>query len=146
VGALVLFQDDAAAHTMFRRRLLSLMIRTRRSAWEPSIRHPPQRDLAAGEERVDTIRFTTTPPLIFLTSVPRPAGRSGHAIFPDPHEVGLLLRENDRALLVLEMLEEYLHLVAFLERLGILELSRGNCFPDLKPTSRMTALSVTRRP
>ena len=51
----------------------------------------------------------------------------GHAdLLPDPHEVGLLLREDDRAFLVLEVLEEDLDLVAFLERLGVLELVEGN--------------------
>src|SRR5881392_3625341 len=41
---------------------------------------------------------------------------------PHPHEVGLLLREDDRAFLVLQMLEEDLDLVPFLQGLGVLEL------------------------
>src|SRR5436189_179142 len=41
---------------------------------------------------------------------------------PDPHEVGLLLREDDRAFLILEMLEEHLDHVPFFERARVLEL------------------------
>src|SRR5439155_1146623 len=42
--------------------------------------------------------------------------------FPDPHEIGLLLRKDDRAFLILEVLEEDLDLISFLERARVLEL------------------------
>src|SRR5947199_71625 len=41
---------------------------------------------------------------------------------PDPHEVGLLLREDDHVFLILEMLEEHLDHVPFYERARVLEL------------------------
>jgi hypothetical protein len=45
------------------------------------------------------MRSTTTPPLIFLTSVPagyRLVGFVGDAdLLPDPHEIGLLFGEDD---------------------------------------------------
>ena len=51
----------------------------------------------------------------------------GHAdLLPDPHEVGLLLGEHDRALLVFQVLQEDFDLIPFLERLGILELVERN--------------------
>ena len=80
------------------------MFGTRRSAiWLP------------GRNASTPIRSTTTPPLIFLTSVPcdRLIGLVRELdLLPHPHEVGLLLGEHDRALLVLEMLEEDLDLIA----------------------------------
>ena len=68
-----------------------------------------------GRNASTPIRSTTTPPLIFLTSVPSTGSSVSYAIadlLPHPHEVGLLLREDDRAFLVLEVLEEDLDLVA----------------------------------
>src|SRR5206468_11459720 len=51
----------------------------------------------------------------------------------DAHEVGLLFRKDDRAFLVLEVLEEHLDLVTFLEALRILELVDRNRAFRLEP-------------
>src|SRR5437867_4004783 len=87
--------------------------------------HAPQRDLAAGEERVhahqvhhhaafDLLDQRARHRLVLLVGFADP--------LPDPHEVGLLLREDDRAFLILEMLEEDLDHVPFFERARVLEL------------------------
>src|SRR6266852_6973675 len=87
--------------------------------------HTPQRDLAAGEERVhphqvhhhsalDLFHERARHGLVLLVGFADP--------LPDPHEVGLLLREDHRTFLILEMLEENLDLVPFLERARVLEL------------------------
>src|SRR2546427_5007596 len=89
------------------------------------IGHAPQGDLTAGEERVhphqvhhhaafDLLDERARDGLVLLVGFADP--------FPDPHEVGLLLREDDCAFLILEVLEEYLDLVPFLERARVLEL------------------------
>ena len=81
------------------------------------VRHPAQRDLAAGQERVDAhqVHHHAALDLLDQGALDRLVALVGHAdLLPDPHEVGLLLREDDRALLVLEVLEEDLDLVAFL--------------------------------
>src|SRR2546425_8104851 len=89
------------------------------------IGHAPQGDLAAREERVhshqvhhhaafDLLDERARDRLVLLVGFADP--------FPDPHEIGLLLREDDGAFLILEMLEEYLDLVPFLERARVLEL------------------------
>jgi len=77
-----------------------------------------------GRNASTPIRSTTTPPLIFFTSVPDTASSFSwlRGSAPDPHEVGLLLREDDRAFLILEMLEEHLDHVPFFERARVLEL------------------------
>ena len=80
------------------------MFGTRRSAiWLP------------GRKASTPIRFTTTPPLIFLTRVPS-TGSSALVrhpdLLPDPHEVGLLLGQDDGPVLVLEVLEEDFDLIA----------------------------------
>src|SRR5437773_795511 len=84
-----------------------------------------QRDLAAGEKRVHPHEVHHYAPLDLLHE------RAGHGLvslvgladpLPHPHEVGLLLREDDRAFLVFEVLEEHLDLVPFLERVRVLEL------------------------
>src|SRR5438270_6698073 len=80
--------------------------------------HAPQRDLAAGEERIhahqvdhdaalDLLDQGARYRLVLLMGLADP--------LPHPHEVGLLLREDDRAFLVLQMLEEDLDLVPFLQ-------------------------------
>src|SRR5438445_9501343 len=84
-----------------------------------------QRDLTAGEERVHAHQVHHHAALDLLHE--RPAHRlvllMGLADpFPDPHEVGLLLRQDHRAFLVLEVLEADLDLVSFLERVRVLEL------------------------
>src|SRR4029077_19123174 len=86
---------------------------------------PPQRDLAAWEKRVhahqvhhhaalDLLHERARDRLILLVGLADP--------LPHPHEVGLLLREDHRAFLVLEMLEEDLDLISLFERVRILEL------------------------
>src|SRR5881392_1338189 len=87
--------------------------------------HAPQGDLAAREERVhphqvyhhsafDLLDQRARHRLVLLVGFADP--------LPDPHEVGLLLREDDRAFLILEMLEEDLDHVPLFERARVLEL------------------------
>ena len=84
---------------------------------------------AAGQERVDAHQVDDHAALDLLDqrAFDRLIALVGHAdLLPDPHEVGLLLREDDRAFLVLEVLEEDFDLVAFLEDWGVLELVERN--------------------
>src|SRR5205807_2503877 len=92
--------------------------------------HPPQRDLAAGEERIhahqvdhdaalDLLDQGARYRLVLLMGLADP--------LPHPHEVGLLLGEDHRAFLVLQVLQEDLDLVPLLERLGVLELVDRHC-------------------
>src|SRR3989440_225237 len=87
--------------------------------------HAQQGDLAAREERVhphqvhhhsafDLLDQRARHRLVLLVGFADP--------LPDPHEVGLLLREDDRAFLILEMLEEHLDHVPFFERARVLDL------------------------
>src|SRR6185503_2724620 len=89
------------------------------------VRDATQGDLAARQERVHSHQIHHDAALDLLDQRPRDAFvllvRFAN-LFPDPHEVGFLLREDDRALLVLQVLEEDLDDVAFLQALGILEL------------------------
>src|SRR2546423_1236125 len=87
--------------------------------------HAPQRDLAAGEEGIHAHQIHHHPALDLLDQ------RARYRLIllvgladalPHPHEVGFLLREDHRAFLVLEVLEEDLDLVPLLERLRIFEL------------------------
>src|SRR5436190_5795056 len=89
------------------------------------VRHAAQRDLTAGQERIHTHQIHDHTALDLFHE------RAGDALvllvrfadpLPDAHEVGFLLRKHDGAFLVLEVLEEYFHLVTFLEALRILEL------------------------
>src|SRR5213082_797889 len=84
-----------------------------------------QRDLTAGKERVHAHQVHDDAALDLLHQ------RARHGLvplvgladaLPHPHEVGFLLREDHRAFLVLEVLEEDLDLVPLLERLRIFEL------------------------
>src|SRR5882672_9854770 len=89
------------------------------------VRHAPQGDLAAREERVHSheVHYHAALDLLDERARDRLVLLVGLAdTFPDPHEVGLLLREDDRAFLILEVLEEDLDLVSFLERARVLEL------------------------
>src|SRR3989440_4312726 len=100
------------------------------------VRHPPQRDLAAGEEGVHTHQVHHHPALDLLDQSARYrlvllVGLAD--ALPHPHEVGLFLREDHRAFLVLEMLEEDFDLVALLERLRILELVDRDSTLRLEP-------------
>src|SRR6059058_1821878 len=87
--------------------------------------HAPQRDLAAGQEGIhahqvhhhaalDLLDQSARHRFVLLVGLADP--------LPHPHEVGLLLREDHCAFLVLQVLEEDLDLVPFLQGLGILEL------------------------
>src|SRR6266571_521069 len=87
--------------------------------------YAPQRDLAPGEERVHAHQVHDHAALDLLDQRPR------HRLvlligladpLPHPHEIGLLLREDHRAFLVLQVLEEDLDLVPLLEGVRILEL------------------------
>jgi len=89
------------------------------------VRHAAERDLRAGEERVDAHQVDDDAPLDLLDegalhgliALVREAD-----LLPHPHEVRFLLREDDRAFVVLEMLEEDLDLIAGLEVREVLEL------------------------
>src|SRR2546422_284660 len=98
--------------------------------------HAPQGDLAAGEERIhahqvhppsafDLLHERARHRLVLLVGLADP--------FPDPHEVGLLLREDDCAFLILEMLEEDLDYVPFFERTRVLELVDRDSTLGLEP-------------
>jgi hypothetical protein len=88
---------------------------------------PAERDLAAGQEGIHAhqVHHDAALDLLDQGALDRLIGLVRHAdLLPDPHEVGLLLREDDRAFLVLEVLEEDLDLVPFLGEL--LELVERN--------------------
>jgi hypothetical protein len=87
--------------------------------------NPTKRDLAPRQEGVDTHEIDDHAPFYLLDqgAFDRLIALVGNAdLFPDPHEVGLLLRQDDCTFLILEMLEEHLDLIAFLERVRVLEL------------------------
>ncbi len=79
------------------------------------VRHPAERDLAARQEGVDAHQVHDHAALDLLDqgALHRLVGLVGLLdLLPHPHEVGLLLGEHDRALLVLEVLEEDLDFIA----------------------------------
>ena len=122
VGPLVL-QDDAAADHDVPPALVELddLELVGLAQQLVDVGHPAERDLAAGQERVDPHQVHDHAALDLLDqgALDRLVALVGHPdLLPDPHEVGLLLREDDRALLVLEVLEEDFDLVAFLEPAG----------------------------
>src|SRR5467141_282537 len=89
------------------------------------IRHAPQRDLTARQERIHPHQVHHHAALDLLHQ------RSGDRLvllvrladlLPHPHEVGLLLREDHRAFLILQVLQVDLDLVPLLQALGVLEL------------------------
>src|SRR5690348_5090459 len=93
------------------------------------VRDATERDLGAGEEGVDAHEVDDHAALDLLDE------RAFHRLLvlvgetdalPHAHEVRLLLRENDRAFLVLEVLEQHLDLVADLEIGDVLELFERN--------------------
>ena len=89
------------------------------------VRHATQRDLRAGEERVDAheVDDHTALDLLDERAFDRLIVLVGDAdALPHAHEVGFLLREDDRAFLVLEVLEQDLDFVARLEVGQVLEL------------------------
>ena len=90
-----------------------------------NVGHAAQCDLRAGEERVDAheVHDHATLDLLDQRAFHGLVGLVGDAdALPHAHEVGLLLREDDRAFLVLEVLEQHLDLVARLQLGEILEL------------------------
>src|SRR5689334_13525228 len=85
----------------------------------------PERDLTTGEEGVHAHQIHDDPALDLLDqgAFDRLIVLVGHAdLFPDPHEVGLLLGEDDRTFLVLQVLQKNLDLIPFLQGVRILEL------------------------
>src|SRR2546428_301970 len=93
------------------------------------VRHATQRDLAAGQERIhahevhdhtalDLLHQRPGDRFIFFVRLPD--------LLPDAHEVSLLLRQDDGAFLVLEVLQEDFDLVAFFQTLRIFELIDGD--------------------
>src|SRR5213592_1371381 len=100
------------------------------------VRDPAQRDLAPGKEGVhphevhhhaalDLLHQRSRNRVVFLVGLADP--------LPDPHEIGFLLRQDDRALLVLEVLQEDLDLVPLLERARVFELVDGHRTLRLEP-------------
>ena len=85
----------------------------------------------AGKERVDAHEVDDHAALDLLDerAFDRLIALVGDAdLLPHAHEVGFLLREDDRAFLVLEVLEEHLDFVAGLEVGQVLELfERERC-------------------
>src|SRR3989449_139896 len=121
------FEQDAAAHHDVAASLVQLDdLELEALAQElVDVGHAPQGDLAAGEERIHAHQVHHHAAFDLLDQ------RARHRLvllvgladaLPDPHEVGLLLREDDRAFLILEMLEEHLDHVPFFERARVLEL------------------------
>ncbi len=89
------------------------------------VRDATQRDLRPGEERVDAHEVDHDAALDLLDedALDRLVGLVRDADpLPHAHEVGLLLRQDDRALAVLEVLEQDLDGVAGLEVRHVLEL------------------------
>ncbi len=113
--------------TMLRRRLLSLMI-LNSYFWPSSSSMLGTRRSAIcepGQERVDAHQVDHHAALDLLDqgAFDRLVGLVRHADpLPHAHEVGLLLRQDDRAFLVFEVLEQDLDLVAGLEVRVVLEL------------------------
>src|SRR5690242_15734102 len=82
------------------------------------VRHAAQSDLRAGQERVDAheVDHHTTLDLLDEGAFHRLVILVRESdLLPHAHEVGFLLREDDRALLILEVLEENLDFVARLD-------------------------------
>src|SRR5256714_4686228 len=141
LGLALCFEQDAATHHDVATPLVQLDDLELEALTQQlvDVGHAPQGDLTAGEERVhshqihhhtalDLLDERTRDRLILLVGFADP--------LPDPHEVGFLLREDDCAFLILEVLEEDLDLVPFLERARILELvDRHGAFglePDIE--------------
>jgi len=89
------------------------------------VRHPAERDLRARQEGVDAHEVDDHAALDLLDERPfdRLIALVGDAnALPHAHEVGLLLGKDDRAFLVLKVLEEHLDFIARLEVGHVLEL------------------------
>src|SRR5687767_8139472 len=89
------------------------------------VRHAPQRDLRAGEERVDAheVDDDTALDLLDERAFDRLIVLVGETdALPHAHEIRLLLRQDDRPFLIFEVLQQHLDLVTGLEIGKILEL------------------------
>ena len=116
VGPLVL-EDDAAADHDVAAALVELDDLELEGLAEQlvDVRHPAERDLAARQEGVDAhqVHHHAALDLLDQGALDRLVALVRHPdLFPDPHEVGLLLGQDDRPLLVLEVLEEDLDFIA----------------------------------
>src|SRR4051794_18877776 len=93
------------------------------------VRHATERDLRAREERVDAheVDDHATLDLLDEGALDRLIVLVGETdALPHAHEVRLLLRQDDRAFLILEMLQQDLDLVTDLEVREVLELLERN--------------------
>ena len=93
------------------------------------VRNAAERDLRAGEERVDAHEVDDHAALDLLDerAFHRLIGLVRDAdLLPHAHEVGFLLRKDDRAFLVLEVLEQHFDFVTGLEVGMVLELFERN--------------------
>src|SRR5688572_31988973 len=92
------------------------------------VRNATQRDLRAGEERVDTheVHHDAALDLLLKHAFDRLVVLVSDAdALPDAHEIRLLLREDDGAFLVFQMLQQHFDLVAGLEVGHVLEFFEG---------------------
>ena len=101
--------------------------------------HLAQRDLRAGQERLDPVEIDDHAALDLADQLALDqlalVGGCLDAV-PDAHEVGALLGEHDEAVLVLHLLEEDLDLVADLDAAAVRRTPEREMTPsDLKPTS-----------
>src|SRR5687767_2387630 len=119
-------RDDNVAAALVQLDDLELVLLTEELV---DVRHAPQRDLRAGEECVDAHEVDDHTTLDLLDE------RAFHRLIvlvretdalPHAHEVRFLLRENDGAFLVFQMLEKNLDLVTGLEVGQVLEFFTGN--------------------
>ena len=107
--------------------------------------HLAQRDLRAGQERLDAVEVHHHAALdladqLAFDHLPGVVGLLDAV--PDAHEVGALLGEHDQAVLVLHLLEEDVDDVADLDAARDPENSASEMTPSLlKPTSTSTSLS-----
>src|SRR5690242_7642941 len=127
LGAPLGLEQDAAAHHDVPAPLVQLDdLELEALAQElVDVRDPPQRDLRTRQEGVHAhqIHHHAALDLLDQGAVDRFVLLVCLAdLFPDPHEIGLLLGEDDRALLVFEMLQEDFDLVPFFQALRVLEL------------------------
>src|SRR5215203_308212 len=89
------------------------------------VRYPPERNLATWKKRIHAhqIDHHSALDLLDKRSFYRLIALMGDAdLLPNPHEVGLLLRQDDGTFLIFQVLQENLDLIPFLEEVRILEL------------------------
>src|SRR5688500_3665741 len=115
-------RDDDVAATLVQLDDLELVLLPEKLV---DVRHAPQRDLRAGEERVDAheVDDDTTLDLLDERTFDGLIVFVGEAdALPDAHEVRLLFRQNNRAFLVLEVLQQHLDFIAGFDVGKVLEL------------------------